>query len=131
MGDIRAKQRGGPEVVWGPRKSFSRDKVCRLRAKGKRWRNQVSSGGKASEGQEGGSRAHSWRLENKGRGFGEEAWAADDTGQTSQRTSKFILKAMEVTINRKQSGVGVLKINLQNREQTGGEADRGRCKGTH
>lgn len=65
------------------------------------------------------------------RGFGEEAWAAADTGRSSQRTLKFILKAMEVIINRKQSGVGVLKINGQNREQTGGVEAQGRCEETH
>lgn len=104
--------------------------MFRLRAEGQRRRNQVSSGGTASEGQEGGSRAHSWHLQNKGRGFREEVWAAADTGQTSQRTLTFILKATEVIINRKQSGVGVLKINLQNREQIGGEGARGRRKET-
>lgn len=89
--------------------------MFRLRAEGQRRRNQVSSGGTASEGQEGGSRAHSWHLQNKGRGFREEVWAAADTGQTSQRTLTFILKATEVIINRKQWG-GTFKD--QSTEQT-------------
>lgn len=52
-----------------------------------------------------------------------------DTGRSSQRTLKFIRNAKELIINRKQSGVGVLKINGQNREQTGDTLDSNKNPG--
>lgn len=65
----------GPEMAWGPRKT-----MFQLGAEGKKrpceqWGKSIQ-GGWNSPGEglgQGGSGAHSWRLEDKGRGFGEEA----------------------------------------------------------
>lgn len=95
-------------MVRGPRKSLQSKTVFRLSAEGSSGPNQVTSREQHSkpmeqhsegQGTAGGSRAHSWHLENKGRGVQKGAGATDDTGPGRPVTGfwAFILKTMEVS----------------------------------